>query len=56
MRNEDAAVTQIRILPGNERLMKSLVMAVQSTAGLRKTALFQGWGVYLSPAGFGGGS
>jgi hypothetical protein len=38
------------ILPGNEGLMKSPVKDVQSTAGSRKTALSQGWDVYLSLA------
>jgi hypothetical protein len=48
VRNEDVACPPMGILPGNEGLMKSPAKDVQSTAGSRKTALSQGWGVYLS--------
>ena len=47
VRNEDVARPLMGILPGNEGLTKSPAKDVQRTAGSRKTALSQGWGVYL---------
>jgi hypothetical protein len=50
VRNEDVARPPRDILPGNEWLMKRTAKDVQNTAGSRKTALSQGWDVYLSLA------
>jgi hypothetical protein len=50
VRNEDVAHPPTGILSASEGLMKSPAKHVQSTAGSRKTALPQGWGVYLSLA------
>jgi hypothetical protein len=50
VRNEDVARLPVGIPPGNEGSMKSPAKDVQSTAGSRKTALCQDWGVYLSHA------
>lgn len=50
VRNEDVARPPMGILSANEGLMKSPAKHVQSTAGSRKIALSQGWGVYLSLA------